>query len=311
MVTAAAVDLGTNSFRLLVAELSGDKWLPLCKELVTVRLGQGLGQSGVLQPEAMLRGYGALALFAEKLALYRPDRLRVCGTCALRVSLNSASFTAQASELLHRRVEVLSGEEEARLTLLGMLSALGQQVRHPLLLVDVGGGSSEFLLQARPGAQTRQISLPLGAVTLSEEFGPDTLAMAGRIRSILARALHDLFGAGPGGGQSGFLVGSGGTITTLAALDRGLCQYDEDLVQGHVLSQSRLAALCTTLRALSPEERVALPLLAQRRGEIIVAGAMIYEELLRLPGFDRIMVSDAGLLEGILLSGKCATENVE
>jgi len=299
--------MGSNTFRLLVAEFSGDSWRPLRKEMVTVRLGQGLGASGLLQNESMARGWAALAMFAEKMAACRPAFLRVCGTQALRVAANSGDFLVRASALLQSEVEVLSGEEEARLTRLGILASLGQRLFHPLLLANVGGGSSEFIFQAVPGAATRQASQPLGAVALSEEFGADTGAMALRIRSVLARALPDICRAV----HPAFLVGSGGTATTLAALDLGLGRYEENRVHGHVLSRSSLFALCDRLRSLSPAGRADLPLLGHGRGEIIVAGAMIHEELLRLLGGEGVVVSDAGLLEGILLSGKCARENVK
>lgn len=308
--TAAAVDLGTNSFRLLIAEFSANTWRPLHKELVTVRLGQGLGASGVLLPEAMARGYAALAMFAEKIASCRPDSVRVCGTQALRMAANSGEFTAQASRVLKSEIEVLSGEDEARLTLLGMLSVPGGRIRHPLLLVDVGGGSSELLFQPAAAAASREVSLSLGAVALTEEFGPDIEAMAGRIRSVLARAFYDATDADQAD-RSLFLAGSGGTATTLAALDLALDHYDGTRVHGHVLERTRLHALCGALRALPPNRRAGLPLLGHGRGEIIVAGAMVYEELLRLSGCGSIMISDAGLLEGILLSGKCIGENVE
>lgn len=307
MITAAAVDMGSNTFRLLVAEFSGNTWRPLLKEMVTVRLGQGLVSGGLLQPEPMARGCAALAGFAEKMAACRPVSLRVCGTQALRVAANSGEFLARASALLQNEVEVLSGEEEARLTLLGILAALGHRLRYPLLLVDVGGGSSELLFQAAPGATTRQTSLPLGAVALSEEFAAATGAMADRIRGVLAPALQGICR----GRQPALLVGSGGTATTLAALDLGLCLYEENRVHGHFLSRSRLFFLCDRLRALSPAGRADLPLLGHGRGEIIVAGAMIHEALMRLLDGAGVVISDAGLLEGILLSGKWPRENVE
>jgi exopolyphosphatase/guanosine-5'-triphosphate,3'-diphosphate pyrophosphatase len=197
---------------------------------------------------------------------------------------------------------VLSGEEEARLALLGMLSALPEkQRRYPLLLADVGGGSSELIRQATAGSAPRVISLPLGAVGLSEEFGADRASMGEKIRATLTPTLRHL-AEGDFLGQDLSLVASGGTATCLAALALGLDRYDARQVQNYILSQAALNRLVARLAGLSPEEHNALPGLADGRGEIIVAGAMILQELQQALA-SPVLVSDAGLLEGILLSG--------
>jgi exopolyphosphatase/guanosine-5'-triphosphate,3'-diphosphate pyrophosphatase len=183
-----------------------------------------------------------------------------------------------------------------------MLSALPEkQRRYPLLLADVGGGSSELILQTTAGSAPRVISLPLGAVGLSEEFGADRASMREKIRAIVNPALRS-FADGELLGQDVSLVASGGSATSLAALALGLDRYDARKVQNYILSQTALNRLVARLAGLSPEERNALPGLADGRGEIIVAGAMILQEL-RQTLASPVLVSDAGLLEGILLSG--------
>ena len=301
MSIACGVDIGTNSFRLLVAEVEDGHPRPLVQDLVTVRLGEGLGATGLLGPAALLRAEAALSRFAALMAAHPAHSLRACATHAVRKAANREEFLQLAESLLGVRVEVLSGEEEARLALLGTLSALPEaQRRYPLFLVDVGGGSSEIILQAMAGSEPRVMSLPLGAVGLSEEFGADYDSMREKIRAALATALRGISHGMTG--QDLTLVASGGTATSLAALALGLERYDAHRVQNYNLSQAASDSLVARLAALSPGERNALPGLGDGRGEIIVAGAMILQEL-QHSLVSPMLVSDAGLLEGILLSG--------
>ncbi|MBU1403851.1 MAG: hypothetical protein KKE83_08525 [Proteobacteria bacterium] len=301
MSIACGIDMGTNSFRLLVAEVEDGRLRPLAHDLVTVRLGEGLGVSGLLVPAAMLRAEAALSRFAALMAPYPVRRVRACATHAVRKAANGEEFLQRGKALLGVRIEVLSGEEEARLAMRGTLSALpSQQRRYPLLLADVGGGSSEIILQATAESEPRLRSLPLGAVGLTEEFAGDLPAMRKKIRAILAPALLAILGGEQRGHVSLFMA-SGGTATALAALALGLERYDAQRVQNHQLSQIAVSRLATGLAALSPEERNGLPGLEDGRGAIILAGAVIVQELqqeLARP----VLVSDAGLLEGVLLS---------
>jgi exopolyphosphatase/guanosine-5'-triphosphate,3'-diphosphate pyrophosphatase len=301
MSIACGVDIGTNSFRLLVAEVEDGHLRPLAQDLVTVRLGEGLGATGLLGPAPLMRGEAALARFATLMAAYPVRSVRACATHAVRKAANREEFLQRAEALIGVRVEVLSGEEEACLALLGALSALPEErLRYPLMLVDVGGGSSEIILQGTAGSELRVRSLPLGAVGLSEEFAADSGAMREKIRTILAPALRGIsLGMA---GQDLTLVASGGTATSLAALALGLERYDAHRVQNYNLSQASLHGLVARLAAMSPGERNALPGLGDGRGEIILAGAMILQEL-RHSLASPVLVSDAGLLEGILLSG--------
>lgn len=301
MNIACGIDIGTNSFRLLVAEVEDGCLRPLAHDLVTVRLGEGLTTTGTLSPPALMRAEAALSRFAALMALHPVRRVRACATHAVRKAANREEFLLRGKALLGVRVEVLSGEEEARLAMRGTLSALpAQQRRYPLLLADVGGGSSEIILQATAESEPQMRSLPLGAVGLTEEFAGDLPAMRKKIRAILAPALRAILGGEQRGHVSLFMA-SGGTATALAALALGLKRYDARLVQNYQLSQVAVSRLVTGLAALSPEERNGLPGLEDGRGEIILAGALIVQELqqeLAQP----VLVSDAGLLEGILLS---------
>ncbi|MFA6284519.1 MAG: Ppx/GppA phosphatase family protein [Desulfurivibrionaceae bacterium] len=302
MTIACGMDIGTNSFRLLVAEVEEGRLHPLAQDLVTVRLGEGLGVNGVLTPAAMLRADAALARFARKMAPYPVRHVRACATHAVRKAANREDFLQRGEALIGVRVEVLSGEEEARLALLGALSGLpAEGPRYPLLLVDVGGGSTEVILQGTAGSKPWVMSLPLGAVGLSEESGADCEAMREKIRATLAPALRSM-AQEKVAGQISLLIASGGTATSLAALALGLKRYDAHRVQNYILRQEGLHDLVASLAAISPRQRNGLPGLADGRGEIILAGALILQELQQALA-SPVRVSDAGLLEGILLSG--------
>ncbi len=306
-VVACGLDLGSNSFRLLIARVNGKEMEPLAMRLETVRLGEGLDLSGLLSVAAMERGSAVLARFAEDIAAHRPYSLRMCGTHALRQADNGAAFQKKAQEIIGTELEILSGEDEARLTMRGACYGLAEAMRFPMLLVDVGGGSTELIFLSGKDDAGQVLSLPLGAVNMSERFASagrvDHTAMASHLQKAFA-AERDFFTAA---GNS-LLVGSGGTTTSLAALDLGLDTYDSGKVQNYSLSRETLAALYDRLQAMTSKERNALAGLGQGRGDIIVAGAVIYLEILARMGARAMLVSDAALLEGILFSGLAQRE---
>ncbi|MBU4033480.1 MAG: Ppx/GppA family phosphatase [Proteobacteria bacterium] len=303
MIIACGIDIGTNSFRLLVAEVQDGRLHPLAHELVTVRLGEGLWHSGRLSSAAMIRAEVALTRFAGTMASFPVHSVRICATHAVRTATNSLEFLQRILSLTGLRVEVLSGDEEARLALWGALSALPEvQLRHPLVLVDVGGGSTEIIRQATALSVPQVRSLPLGAVGLTEEFAADFQGMRTKIRAILDPSLQSITDEEIAK-QGSLLVASGGTVTSLAALALGLDHYDAQRVQNYNLSLVKLDSLVSRLTAASPRERNGLPGMAEGRGEIIVAGAIILQELQLALACPSLLVSDAGLLEGILLSG--------
>lgn len=302
-LVAGAIDIGTNSFRLLIAAAGPDGSLqPLAKELITVRMGQGLANGGLLTVEAMDRGFTALKRFADLLAGHQPERLRACATQALRVAGNRNDFLRQGEVILGLPIEVLAGDGEAALSLAGAQHMLGGTDN--LVLADAGGGSSE--LAWRHHGTIQSVSVPLGAVTLTERHLPDAHAPSPQVLAALRAAITNgwrqalpVISTFP---WPATLAASGGTATALAALDLGLTCYDATLVQGHRLSKWRLKSLIDRLANLDRWQRGKLPALDQGRGDIILAGGLILEQLLDLLGQDDFIVSDAGLLEGILLS---------
>lgn len=313
---AAGIDIGSNSFRLLINELEKMRPGPvLAKELYSVRLGQGLAPNGVMSPAAMEKGLAALASFKKKIAQFNPETCRACGTEALRQASNRDIFLKQACEILGMPIDIISGSEEAALALNGMLAFMREPLTDSLLLADVGGGSTElvFLPNAENTKTYRSVSLPVGAVNLTEKFlnrqpqnarsEQDTQK---HITDILRTALREL--NIPDNNPAPQIIGSGGTATALAALDLELTSYDEERVQGHSLPANALENIRQRLAKIPVAKRNLLPGLDQGRGEIILAGIMIYQTLLELAGTPGMLVSDAGLLEGIMLSG-AATSN--
>jgi exopolyphosphatase/guanosine-5'-triphosphate,3'-diphosphate pyrophosphatase len=301
---AAGIDLGSNTFRLLVANCTAGSLEVLAKKMETVRLGRGLEGKGLLHEDSMQKGLAVLRSFRETLALYQPQSLRICGTEALRQARNSPLFLGKAQEILQHPVDIISGEEEAALSLSGALAGFTEPFPSPLLLVDVGGGSTELVLAESPAGQTRAASVGLGVVRLTEKFlaasTPDPGPLDNQLAETLAAALEQL-----GLLQNKHpvqILGCGGTATSMAALDLNLTAYNSSLVHGHVLRKTAMEKLWNRLIALPADRRNRLPGLGEGRGEILPAGLRIYHILLQLLQQDRMRVSDTGLLEGIMLS---------
>jgi len=297
----AAIDLGTNTVHLLVVEASGAEWRGLHGEQRVTRLGEGQAGTGILQPAAMRRTAEVVAAFCRRAEDLGVHDVRIVGTSAVREAANGAEFLAQVRSSSGRQVQVISGEEEARLTCLGVTQGLPDLKGH-FLLFDIGGGSTEFVL-SRAGRASPAVSVKLGVVELAERFmdpGPvdDTRydAIAALVGARLAAGLTEpiLRHGAPA------LVGSAGTVTTLAALDLGLEWYDPARVHGHRLTRVVVAGLCARLAALSLAERAALPCLEPGRVDLIVPGSAICLEALDGLGFDALVVSDRGLREGIV-----------
>jgi exopolyphosphatase/guanosine-5'-triphosphate,3'-diphosphate pyrophosphatase len=313
---AAGIDIGSNTFRLLVARVENDRLTTLDKELATVRLGHNVTTSMVLAPEAIARALPVLQLFNDILNRWQPRHIRVCGTAALRMADNSDEFLRLAQKTLGVPIEIISGSEEAILGLAGATAFMEKKGPDPMLLVDVGGGSTEVAFAVEgsrtdPGSDNpapRIVSLPLGVVSLTEDFlhqpvatAEESAQMTEHIRKQLAAGLQKI--APVMQRTRPLLIGNGGSATSMAALDLDLIKYNERKVQGHILSRSRLAELWQRLAILSAAERNLLPGLQDGRGEILLAGIRIYQVLLELLDLQQLKVSDAGLLEGILLSG--------
>ena len=296
----ATVDLGTNTVRLLVVEADDGAWRALHQTQRVTRLGEGQAATGRLLPEPMRRTAAAVAEFARAARGLGATRVRIVATSAVREAGNRAEFVAQLEAEAGEAVEVVSGEDEARLTLRGVTSGL-PGLGESFVLLDIGGGSTEFL-RARPGL-TAAVSLRLGVVPLVEQWGdPGPVRwerfaqMREHIERRLAAELPDAIGAaGPDE-----LVGTAGTVTTLAALDLGLPAYDAARVHGHRLGRAAVERELARLGALSVADRGRLPCLEPGRADVIIPGIAICLATMARFGREDVVVSDRGLREGIL-----------
>jgi exopolyphosphatase / guanosine-5'-triphosphate,3'-diphosphate pyrophosphatase len=299
----ATIDLGSNTVRLLVADVESGRpgWQTVLQDQQVTRLGEGLAVSGRLASAAMARTRAAVSDYVARARAAGAARIDVVATSAVREAVNGREFAAALEESTGVVVRVIGGEEEARLTVRGVLHGL--EARGRSVVFDIGGGSTEYVL-AGPGGPIAAVSLRLGVVPLAERYpfpgrvDPTRYArLTDEVKAQLARelpaAIRDTRGAR--------LVGTAGTVTTLAALDLGLEHYEAARVQGHRLSRRAVAELLGRLGALTVAERAALPCLEPGRADLIVAGVAIVAETMACLQASELIVSDHGLREGLLL----------
>ncbi|MCA9628117.1 MAG: Ppx/GppA family phosphatase [Myxococcales bacterium] len=294
---AAAIDIGTNSVLLAVAERAEKQLVPLLEGATITRLGQGVDRSRELAPEAVERTLSCLADYARTLQDLGSPRLRVVGTSAMRDAAGGEEFRARAAALLGVAPEVISGDEEARLTYHGALSGLDSP-RTSVIVFDIGGGSTE-VIQAHAGSVRSAQSLDIGSVRLTERHlasDPPTTDELARLTSDIASELSSL--EAPAAGA--WLVGVAGTLTTLCAIQQELASYDATRVHGAELGLTEVEELCRKLSSLSVAARRQLPGLEPKRADVIAAGAHIALGVMRWAGASSLRVSDRGVRWGIL-----------
>lgn len=300
----AALDLGTNNCRLLVARPHADGFEVIDSFSRIVRLGEGLAASGWLKERAMARTIAALRVCARIMARQGVRQARCVATEACRRALNGPEFLARVRRTTGIELEVLAHEQEAHLALLGCLPLI-ERSAGPALLVDIGGGSTEILWLDGGGSMDggpTSTSLPIGVVALSEAFTsePDTTtfeAMVGQVRAAIdgVRGIPLAWERPPVQ-----LVGTSGTITTLAAVHLNLRRYDRRKIDGLVLDRAAVGNVSERLRAMTNAGRAAHPCIGSRRADLVVAGCAILEAVLRTWPANILRVADRGLREGIL-----------
>jgi exopolyphosphatase / guanosine-5'-triphosphate,3'-diphosphate pyrophosphatase len=301
----AAIDLGSNTVRLLVADTKpgARRWRTVAVDQRVTRLGEGLAATGRLGEAPSRRTTAVVADYVARARRAGAERLAIVATSAVREATNRADFVAALEAATGERVSVASGDEEAALTLAGVLAGLADGAASATVVFDIGGGSTEYML-ARGSSLAAAVSLRLGVVDLTERYpfpGPvDSARYATMYAEIAARLAAEVPETirGP---RSARLVGTAGTATTLAALDLGLLAYDPDRVQGHRLPRAAIERLLDRLGALGLAERAALPCLEPGRADLIIAGTAIVLATLDLVGVPAMTVSDWGLREGILV----------
>ena len=309
MTRVAAVDCGTNSIRLLVADVTAAGLRDVHREMRVVRLGQGVDATGVLAPEAINRTGVALADYAALMERTGVERVRMVATSATRDAANPDDFFAMVRATLGADAEVISGDEEARLSFVGAVGDL-EPDDGPFVVVDVGGGSTEVVvgeLTAHGTTVTGARSVDVGCVRLTERCLPDdppTPEQVDKARAVAAEILDEAVAAVPIDGVRTW-VGVAGTVTTLAALALGLPAYDPEAIHLSRLSLSDLHRLTAELLAVPHDARAALGPMHPGRVVVIGGGAIVVDELARRlarVGITELVASEHDILDGIARS---------
>ena len=302
--TVAAVDCGTNSTRLLVARASDGGGLgTLEREMVITRLGAGVDASGALAPDAVERTLEALRRFRSTIDRHGVERVRVTATSAARDASNREELFSAAEEVLGIRPELLDGAEEARLSFLGAVAELDPD-DGPFLVVDIGGGSTEFAVGAGPEPEGT-LSVDVGCVRLTEQYlhsdppRPEELSAA---ISVAEAYLDDVVREVPQTRDASLMVGLAGTVTTVAAVELGLAHYDRRLIHHFRLSRNAAEDVFRTLATEARADRVHNPGLEEARADVIVGGCCILVAVLRYFELDSCLVSEADILDGLARS---------
>ena len=286
----AAVDLGTNTTRLLVADVRDGTVEELARQVEITGLGEGVDVRRRLLPLPIARVRNCLTGYRRTIEELKAERALAVGTSAVRDADNGEAFLGEVEWSYGFSTRLLSGEEEARLTFRG---ATLDRAADGVLVVDLGGGSTELV------TGDEAFSVDVGAVRLTERFDEDVEAIAGHVRPLLP----DL--------APRSAIGVAGTITSLAALDLDLPEYDRERVHGHLLSSAGLESQLERLAAMPLEERRRLPALDPKRAPFIVAGATILREVLRHYGLHGIEASERDILDGVALEAAELPEPVE
>jgi exopolyphosphatase / guanosine-5'-triphosphate,3'-diphosphate pyrophosphatase len=307
MTTVAGVDIGSNTLRLLIARVEqGERLVTLEAARQMTRLGEGMGHEALLRPSAVDRSMRVLQEFQDRIARRRPDFVTMVATSAVREAANRAAFLQRILTETGLTVDVLSGQEEARQTLLGAwwgLRHAGFDGSASCLLLDIGGGSTEYVL-GRDGTIDGWASTPLGVVRLTERFlhhDPPAAEEIERLRAYVAGELEraaSRIGPLPAGCR---VAGTAGTVTTLGALLKQLTHYDPSVVNGVRLPAATVDEWLARLIGMTAAQRRALPLMEGGRADLIVAGGVVLQSSLRQWRLDGLLVSDWGLKEGIIL----------
>jgi exopolyphosphatase/guanosine-5'-triphosphate,3'-diphosphate pyrophosphatase len=302
----AAVDCGTNSIRLLVAEVLPDGSLnELHRQMEIVRLGEGVDQTGEFSIDAIERTVRAAANYSDIAGKFGAMKIRFAATSATRDAKNRHLFTIPIEEIFGIKPEVITGNEEAALSFIGAtksLIQLGKLTKSPYLVIDIGGGSTEFVLGITE--PTQSVSVDIGCVRMSErhslqEVVTDQQLAAAQldIKSAIAKAaaVVDLK-------KAKSIIGVAGTVTTVAAIALGHTQYRSDLLHGAVISAMQVSQVAAQLRSMSREQKAAIPAMHPGRVDVIAAGALVLELIMQEVKLPELVVSEHDILDGLALS---------
>jgi exopolyphosphatase/guanosine-5'-triphosphate,3'-diphosphate pyrophosphatase len=314
MTRVAAIDCGTNSLRLLIADvdLGRGELADVVRRMEVVRLGQGVDETGRLAPEALARTTGVLRDYASVIASCAASEVRMVATSATRDASNSAAFTEQVTEIVGVAPDVITGAQEAALSFAGATAELAAADGGPFLVTDIGGGSTEFVLGAagRPGPgpaadhALHAISVNIGCVRMTERHLRDDPPSRPQIAVAIAdidAALDRVAEVIPVR-QARTLVGLAGSVTTVAGIALGLPAYDENRIHHSRISAGAVQAVTERLLAQTRAERAAIGVMHPGRVDVIGGGALVLDRIMQRLGFGEVLVSEHDILDGIAWS---------
>ncbi len=316
----AAIDIGTNSTRLLIASLSGSRINTLVREMIITRLGKNISSDNIILKESMAKTVNVLSSYLKLCRQHKVEKIRVVGTSVLRRASNSSHFVEYVSEKTGLEVEVISGTEEARLAFEGVVKSLantektfgqirngftgGKKEKEKIIVLDIGGGSIE-IVSGRSDCSISSIkSIELGSVTISEKYlkkdRPGTAEIA-LMNDIIKKILqNDLGKSEPY--KNAFLIGVAGTVSSLGSIFLGMEKYERDKLNGLILSEKDIKGIFRMLSGLSSEERRKIKGLQPERADIIIGGTAILLAFLRYFKAAKLMLSEHDILDGIIYS---------
>jgi exopolyphosphatase / guanosine-5'-triphosphate,3'-diphosphate pyrophosphatase len=290
MIRVAAVDLGTNSTRLLVADVENGSLAEISRRLTITRLGEGVDQRRRLLPVPIARVRNCLTEYRHELETLGAERTLCIATSSVRDAENGEAFLGEVEWSYGFTTRLLSGEEEAAMMIRGVTA--GRPAVDDTLVVDIGGGSTELVL-AQDSVAAFATSLDVGCVRITERFltsdppsRPELAAAGGYVRSLLPEL------------EASAAIGVAGTVTTLAALDLGDAEYDPKRTHGHRISAASVDEQLERLAAMTTEERLAVPGIEPGRAPVIVAGIVVLREVLATYGLSELEVSERDVLHG-------------
>lgn len=301
----AALDCGTNSVRLLVADVEGRRLTDLTRRMEIVRLGEGVDRTGRLSDAGLERMFRVLDSYAEAIDSLGVDAVRMVATSATRDADNRQDFVAGVTARLGVEPEVITGDDEAALSFAGATRELAGSSRFPspYLVVDIGGGSTEFVVGGDSGEVAAR-SVDVGCVRLTERHLRDHPPTAEQVAAATADidAGIETAGAAVPLGEARTFLGLAGSVTTVAALVLQLPEYDPDRIHHARMSAQQVHEVTARLLGMTPEQRAALPAMHPGRADVIGAGALVLDRIMRRVGLGSVVASEHDILDGIAFS---------
>ena len=297
----AAIDCGTNSIRLLIADIDGNNFREIVRDMEIVRLGQGVDQTGQFHPDAIARTLAAVDKFAAEIAKRGVEKIRFCATSATRDATNRHLFVDGVRERLGIELEVISGDEEAALSFAGAIKDLDPS-NGPFLVVDIGGGSTEFVFGTATVEAARSVNI--GCVRMSERHfasDPATPEQIEAARTDIQAAIEQAAAVVPIT-KAKTLVAVAGTATTVAAAALDLPEYDRYAIHLSRISAQQTHDAATMFSTKTREQRISLGYMHPGRVDVIAAGSLVLSEIMKATGATEFVASESDILDGMAFS---------